>query len=70
MSWLIWSVWVAIFALYETWALINRIDGDTLSENTRKLFRTRTSKVGRALFTVGWLGFSGWFLLHILTETM
>ncbi len=70
MSWIIWAAWTALFALFETWALINRKDGDTLSENTRKLFRTRTSKAGRAIFTVGWAGFAGWFLLHILTETM
>nr|WP_237500963.1 hypothetical protein [Streptomyces sp. SID8381] len=59
-----------MFVLFETSALINRKKGDTLSENTRRLFRTRTSKSGRAIFTVGWLGFAGWFLLHILTETM
>lgn len=70
MSWMIWSAWTAAFALYETWALINRKDDDTLSENVRRLFRTRTSKLGRAAFTVGWSGFSIWFLLHILTETM
>lgn len=70
MSWLVWSVWTAAFALYETWALINRKEDDTLSENVRRLFRVRTSKLGRALFTIGWTGFSGWFLLHILNETM
>ncbi|MFI5859359.1 hypothetical protein [Streptomyces parvulus] len=70
MSWIIWALWTALFALFETWALINKKEGDTLSENTRALFHTRTSKAGRAVFTVGWLGFSGWFLLHILTETM
>ncbi|WNZ14964.1 hypothetical protein [Streptomyces sp. 11x1] len=70
MSWIVWILWTCLFALFETWALINRRKGDTLSENTRKLFRIRTSKTGRAAFTVGWLGFSGWFLLHILTETM
>ncbi|MDF2712890.1 MAG: hypothetical protein K0R62_8542, partial [Nonomuraea muscovyensis] len=43
---------------------------DTLSENVRTLFRIRTSKLGRAAFTVGWSGFSVWFLVHILTETM
>ncbi|MFI9052541.1 hypothetical protein [Streptomyces sp. NPDC053427] len=70
MSAIVWAVWTALFGLFETWALINKKDGDTLSENTRKLFRTRTSKAGRAIFAVGWMGFSGWFLLHILTETM
>ncbi|MFE1289642.1 hypothetical protein [Streptomyces sp. NPDC058751] len=70
MSWIVWVLWTSLFALFETWALVNKLEGDTLSENTRKLFRIRTSKAGRAVFTVGWLGFAAWFLLHILTETM
>ncbi|RZU28314.1 hypothetical protein EV284_6480 [Streptomyces sp. BK022] len=66
----IWIAWGVTFAVVEGLALTNRRDGDTLSENTRRLFRTRTSKVGRAIFAVAWIGFSGWFALHILTETM
>lgn len=66
----IWITWSCLFAVCETIALVNRREGDTLSENFRRLFRTRTSKVGRALFAVGWSGFSAWFLIHILTETM
>ncbi|MFB8026004.1 MULTISPECIES: hypothetical protein [unclassified Streptomyces] len=70
MSWIVWTLWVLFFSVYEAATLANRKKGDTLSENTRRLFRIHTSKAGRAIFTVGWLGFSGWFLLHILTETM
>ncbi|MER5831231.1 hypothetical protein ABT116_10425 [Streptomyces sp. NPDC002130] len=70
MRWIVWALWTSLFALFETWELINRKEGNTLSENTRRLFRIRPSKAGRAAFTVGWLGFSEWFLLHILTETM
>lgn len=66
----IWVAWSLTFAIAEAIALANKRDEDTLSENVRRLFRTRTSKVGRAIFAVGWFGFSGWFLLHILTETM
>ncbi|MEU5978419.1 hypothetical protein [Streptomyces sp. NPDC047315] len=66
----VWIIWSLIFAVAEGVALANRRDGDTLSENVRRLFRTRTSKAGRAVFAVGWFGFSGWFALHILTETM
>ncbi|MFD7505395.1 hypothetical protein [Streptomyces sp. NPDC059850] len=66
----IWSAWTAIFAVAEGIALANKREGDTLSENFRSLFCTRTSKVGRAVFAVGWFGFSGWFAIHILTETM
>ncbi|WP_328491296.1 hypothetical protein [Streptomyces zaomyceticus] len=66
----IWIAWSLIFAVAEGIALANRRDEDTLSENVRRLFRTRTSKAGRAVFAVGWFGFSAWFAIHILTETM
>ncbi|OEJ21098.1 hypothetical protein [Streptomyces subrutilus] len=66
----IWTLWTVVFAVAETIALVNRREGDTLSETTRRLFRTRTSKAGRAAFAVGWIGFSGWFAIHILSETM
>ncbi|MGW2496252.1 hypothetical protein ACWCV2_17340 [Streptomyces pseudogriseolus] len=67
---LLWGAWAVFFAVYETIALVNRKDGDTLSENTRKLFRIRSSKAGRAVFTIILGGGAVWFLFHILTETM
>ncbi|RSS97272.1 hypothetical protein EF903_01585 [Streptomyces sp. WAC05292] len=67
---MLWGAWVGFFLLYEAVTLLNQRDDDTLSENTRKLFRTRTSKAGRAVFTVALAGGTVWFLLHILTETM
>ncbi|MFE1206314.1 hypothetical protein ACFW5V_32025 [Streptomyces sp. NPDC058762] len=67
---LLWGAWALFFAVYETIALANKKDDDTLSENTRKLFRIRRSKAGRAVFTVILGGGAAWFLLHILTETM
>ncbi|MEU6632836.1 hypothetical protein ABZ905_31820 [Streptomyces parvus] len=70
MSWLIWTLWIMFFAVYEGITLANKTKGDTLSENFRKLFRTQHSKAGRAVFTVGWVGFAAWFAVHILTETM
>ncbi|WP_435059850.1 hypothetical protein [Streptomyces sp. bgisy060] len=66
----IWITWTCLFAIAETIALINRTEGDTLSENVRGLFRTHRSKAGRALFAVAWGGFSVWFAIHILTESM
>lgn len=66
----IWTLWTVAFAVAETIALVNRRENDTLSETTRRLFRTRTSKAGRAAFAVCWAGFSTWFAIHILTETM
>ncbi|MFJ5143040.1 hypothetical protein [Streptomyces sp. NPDC088707] len=67
---LLWGSWALFFAIYETVALANKKDDDTLSENTRKLFRVRSSKAGRAIFTVVLGGGAAWFLMHILTETM
>ncbi|MGX1268078.1 hypothetical protein [Streptomyces phaeoluteigriseus] len=70
LSAFLWGAWALFFAVYETIALINRTEDDTLSENTRKLFRIRSSKAGRAMFTVILGGGAAWYLLHILTETM
>lgn len=67
---ILWGTWVAFFVIYETITLVNKQDDDTLSETTRRAFRTRTSKAGRALFTVTIAGGAVWFLFHILTETM
>ncbi|MFD0352894.1 hypothetical protein ACFVHW_03980 [Streptomyces sp. NPDC127110] len=69
-STVLWTAWAVFFIVYETITLANERDDDTLSENTRRLFRTRTSKAGRALFTVAVAGGGAWFLLHILTERM
>ncbi|MGW0757157.1 hypothetical protein ACWD1Y_11815 [Streptomyces sp. NPDC002814] len=67
---ILWGAWVGFFIVYEAIALVTKKDDDTLSENTRRLFRTRTSKAGRAIFTVAVAGGAVWFLLHILTESM
>ncbi|MET9528242.1 hypothetical protein [Streptomyces coeruleorubidus] len=67
---ILWGGWALFFIVYETIALVSKRDDDTLSENTRRLFRVRTSKAGRAVFTVAVAGGAVWFLLHILTETM
>ncbi|MFD7832419.1 hypothetical protein [Streptomyces sp. MJM8645] len=66
---LVWGLLLGTGAAAEVYGLWSREAGDTLSERTRAWFRVRT-KPGRAVFTVVWCGFSVWFLLHILTETM
>jgi len=63
---LAWVAWGAAFAVTETLALVNKRSNDTLSENTRLLFRTSSTRAGRIAFGVGWVGFSAWFLGHIL----
>ncbi|MEL3944511.1 hypothetical protein [Streptomyces sp. LNU-CPARS28] len=62
----IWGAVLAVGALVELWALRNAQPGDTLSERVRTWFRTHT-RPGRAVFAAAWLGFSAWFLVHIVT---
>lgn len=65
------AVWYGILAAgaaYEAHALHGKLDDDTLSAFTRRSFRTRTHRVGRAAFAVSWVGFSTWYLIHILRQ--
>lgn len=60
--------WGAILGGALAWELrtvFNRQLGDTLSERLRVWFRTHT-KPGKAAFTIAWLGFSAWFIPHII----
>jgi len=62
---IIWAALILAGAAFETYALRNGRNGDTLSETTRRLFRVRT-KSGKIAFAVTWGGFSIWYLGHIL----
>lgn len=61
----VWGGLLAAGGVYEAVALINRREGDTLSETTRKAFRVRTTG-GKIAFGALWISFSSWFLGHIL----
>jgi hypothetical protein len=61
----VWPLWIAFFAVFEGIALYSKRKGDTLSEATQQLFATRTL-VGRVVFAATWLGFTSWFMYHIL----
>ena len=61
---MIWFGLVLLGAAFEGYALASGRSGDTLSETTRRWFRVR-EPVGRAVFTVAWLAFTVWFLIHI-----
>ncbi len=63
---LIWAGLVLAGAAFEGYTLTNGRKGDTLSETTRSLFRTRTSRIGRVAFGLSWAAFSIWFAGHIL----
>lgn len=42
---------------WEAYALVNNRPGDTFSEVTRRVFRIKGSRVGRAVFGYGWAAF-------------
>lgn len=63
----LWGVLLIAGAAYEGYALKTKKQGDTLSETTRRWFMTGT-KTGRWTFGVAWVGFSGWYLWHILWQ--
>lgn len=63
-----WAMLAATVAAYEVWTLRNDVEGDTLSETTRFIFRVHT-RPGRAAFALSWVWFGCWFLDHILDPT-
>ncbi|WP_031096404.1 MULTISPECIES: hypothetical protein [unclassified Streptomyces] len=62
----VWGGLILAGAAFETYALRNARQGDTLSESTRRWFCVHT-KAGAVVFAVGWVGFSAWYAHHILT---
>lgn len=61
----VWAGIIAAGVAFETYALKNGRDGDTLSEVTRSAFRVRT-RAGAILFGVAWTSFSAWYLGHVI----
>lgn len=70
-----WTIWLAVtavsFAILETAGLLNKKEGDTLSENTRTWIGTeKTWKTWGALgFVAALVGFVIWFVPHIVFKT-
>ena len=62
----VWAGIIFVGAAAEAYALRNKRDDDTLSEVTRSVFRVRTTRAGRWIFGGAWVGFSAWYLGHIL----
>lgn len=62
----VWGCVVGAGAAYETYTLRRELDDSTLSETTRRVFRTRT-RAGKIVFVTSWAGFSVWWVHHILT---
>ncbi|MFI9154475.1 hypothetical protein [Streptomyces sp. NPDC053367] len=62
----VWAGLILAGAAFETYALRNARQGDTLSESTRRWFRVHT-RAGAVAFGVSWAAFSLWYGWHILT---
>lgn len=61
----VWGGIIIAGAAFEAYTLGTKRQGDTLSETTRRTFRTRTSRAGRVVFGVTWAGFATWYLGHV-----
>jgi hypothetical protein len=60
-----WAGLLLLGALYELYALVNGMPGDTLSERIRAWCAVHTQP-GRAIFLAGWITFATWFAVHIV----
>ena len=61
---LFWGAFAALFGVAETNGVLSETEGDTLSEQTRAFWRTKTL-AGRIVFTVIWGTFAVLFGGHI-----
>ncbi|GII62614.1 hypothetical protein Skr01_26990 [Sphaerisporangium krabiense] len=65
--WLWWAgLAVGSFAILETWALLTKQEGDTLSERLREWLGIRPVKHWRLATSAALLGFLAWFGWHIV----
>lgn len=65
---LVWALLLGSPAVLDFWCDRNKVPGDTLSECTRKLYRTNTP-LGRVAFVASWSLLTRWLVPHILKET-
>lgn len=59
-----WILWIVSFFVIEIPAIRNDVDGDTLSEHTRRWFSTKTHR-GRTVWLIVSGAFAAWFIVHI-----
>ncbi|MBA0054282.1 hypothetical protein E0L36_26555 [Streptomyces sp. AJS327] len=70
-----WLSWLGLFVVVEGKALLNKRDGDTLSEHVWRWFATTKTKTRETEQPSGWvrlrrfglLAFMGWLTAHFLT---
>ncbi len=59
-----WIMWIAMFFVIEVPAIVNRKEGDTLTEHVRKWFSTRTKPSQWRLRRLVLLFFLVWLVVH------
>ena len=62
-TWL-WVFWIAMFLAIEVPAIVNKTEGDTLSEHTRRWFATRTKPMAWRIRRLVLLFFLVWLVVH------
>jgi hypothetical protein len=67
-EYLFWGGLLLAGTAYEAAAIRQRHFNRTLSDVTRDVFHTRTSKWGPIVFIATWGSFATWFAHHILTK--
>lgn len=63
---LVWGGILAAGLAFEAYTLGTKRQEDTLSETTRRAFRTRRSRAGKVVFGTAWAAFAVWYLGHIV----
>lgn len=64
---LVWGGVAALVIFLEIVGIVGKNEDDTISEMTRKYFRTET-KLGAVAFGLAWVGFAAWYFYHILFD--
>lgn len=54
------------FTVLETYGIVSKADGDTLSERFRSWFNTDDRSAGAWTFVTIIIGFAAWFVPHII----
>jgi hypothetical protein len=63
----VWGGLLAAGVAYEAYGVFGEVEGDTLSEVTRQVFRTE-HPVGKAVFVCAWAALSVWLVPHIVAK--
>lgn len=64
---LVWGGVAALVLFLEVVGIVGKQKDDTISEMTRKYFRTET-KMGAIAFVIAWVSFAVWYLYHIVFD--